>query len=92
MQDFECKKKMKENYLDGLDFAMVFLWAKYASAAVPKTLFWTPDILFKIDLGVTTPGTINVYKLVENWYSSHPCAIFRKTKLKTGRFHQKSEF
>ena len=47
MRDFECEKK---NYLVGSALAVIFLHAKHAGAVVFKMIFWTPGILFNIDL------------------------------------------
>ena len=42
-------------------FAIVFLRAKYAGAAVLHALFWTPRISLNIDLGLVKPGANNLY-------------------------------
>ena len=54
---FECEKKMEQDYLDGSVFAMVFLRAIYASAAVLNMIFLTADISLNIDIGLLIPGT-----------------------------------
>ena len=67
---------------------MVLLRAKHNSAAVLKVFFWTPDILFNIDLGLMTTETkgVNILKdklrLTFNsliWpFLAHPSLVFRK--------------
>ena len=57
---------MEQNTLRGLAFAIVFLRAKLAGAAVLKVVFLTPDLYFNIDLGLTALETKKVYKLREN--------------------------
>ena len=43
---------MDQNYLDSSAFAVVFLRAKDAGAAVLNMLFLTPGISFDVDLGL----------------------------------------
>ena len=44
----------------------VYLRAEHAGAAALHMLFWTPDISFNINLGLTNPGAKNLHFLVEN--------------------------
>ena len=63
---------MGQNYLDGSDFAMVFVRAEYGGAAVLQLLFWTrtPNISFIIDLEIMIHGRKNIFFQRENRYSS----------------------
>ena len=58
-QDYECKKKVENDYLDGSTLALLFIRANGAGAAVSNKLLWIPDISLKIDLWLTSPGTEN---------------------------------
>ena len=81
MRDCESEMKMEQHSLDGSVFALVFLQAKHAGAAVLTCLvfhglnmfgramllmlFWTPDMLFNIDLGPMNPDAENFQFLEE---------------------------
>ena len=63
-RDLDCEKKLEQNYTDSSAFAMIFLQAKHACAAMTKMFFWTPDISFNIDSGLLIPNTKNFHHLV----------------------------
>ena len=63
---YECERKMQQNYLDGLAYAVVFPRAKHVGADVLKMLFSTSDMSFRFGLEVTQ----NLLYLAENIYST----------------------
>ena len=87
---------MKQNYLDGSLFAILFLQGKHAIAALLKMLFWTPDFSLDIDIGLLNykysfygRNLIFDFELFELAILSPACPDFLKIQVKLGRFDEK---